>query len=236
MKWFGILGAIGCAMLGPAWGQSWNIPHRTQQILLDGWLEDWRGVPELILRPGASGVRTQGEFGDSDVSVKIKALWDEDGLYLAVEWQDDRWDIREVRRRDAVFVTPDRRRRDRMLFFDNLKFQIRTLEFDYLLWVSPRVQDQGPFFWHRRLRGANVRESATRDPVITPREHEDGRVTLEILLEWKELELKPKKLVKNGLPVLILLADSDQPGSILESKLANLKSLEWDGTGRLAKR
>lgn len=215
--------------------QTWEIPFR-QGVILDGHLNEWSGVGSVVLEPGRPGIRTDGDFGSSDLSVTIRAVWNEEGLYLAVEWLDDHWDIREVRRRDAVFVTPNRERRDRMLFFDNLKLHFHELEFDYLLWLSPRVEGRGPFFWHRRLLGVSVRESATRDPVITPREHDAERVTLEILLEWKELELKPKRLRKRGLPLTITVADSDSPGTILEAKLGNIKQLEWNGSITLLKK
>lgn len=236
MRRITVAGCILTATLLTAQAQSWDVPYRQTEIVLDGHLEEWEGVPRLVLAPGSAGISQQGSFGEGDLSVTLRAMWDEENLYVAVEWRDDRWDVREVRRRDSVFVTPDRRRRDRMLFFDNLRLQIHELEFDYLLWVSPRVEGQGPYFWHRRLLGARVRESATRDPVITPREHDDGSVTLEMLFEWKQLQLKPKKRKKKGLPLEVLVADSDQPGSILESKLDHLKHLSWRGSLRLGSR
>ncbi len=222
--------------LAPLQAQSsWTVPYRNQELQMDGFIEDWSGVPEIVLRPLQAGLQTNGDFADGGLEVSLRALWDEEALYLAIEWMDDVWDVEQVRRRDAVFVTSDRTRRDRMYFHDNIKFQIRELDYDYLLWFSPRVDDQGPFFWQRRLQGMRAMEGATAAPFMTPRQ-EEGRVTMEIRFDWKELRIKPKKRIKSGLPVLLVVADSDSPDSVPESKLSRLKWLEWAGRMELGKK
>ncbi len=212
----------------------WTVPHRDRELVVDGFVEEWRGVPALVLKPGAKGVSVSGAFNPEidDLQITIQGLWDEQSLYVAIQWNDDVWDIQEVRRRDAVYITADKRRRDRMLFFDNLSFQIAQLEYDYLLWFSPRIDDRGPFFWLRRLEGVRNREAATPAPVITPRQN-GNLATLELQFNWKDLKLEPKKIRKTGLPVRWLAADSDSPEALLESKLGILKSLEWNGRLRL---
>jgi len=172
------------------------------------------------------------EFASDDLHVSVRAQWDNESLYVAIEWTDDVWDIRKIRRSEAVLVASDRKRYDRMLFYDNFKFQIESLKYDYLLWVSPRVNDEGPYYWQRRREGLGSMEGATSPPVITPRQN--GRqVTMELLFFWKELRLKPKELVKKGFPLFMTVADSDQPGYIEEGKLPHLKSLSWNGNGAL---
>ena len=224
-----LIGLVGVILNWPTVAQGpWQIPHRERTIQVDGFLDDWNGVPELVLSPSNNLVETVGTFGQDDLKMRLQGLWDQESLYLALHWKDDVWDLQRVQRRDAVFVTPSRRRRNRMFFFDYLKIQLHTFSLDYILWVSPRVNDQGPFYWQRRLAGKRNMEAAAPIPVITPREHEDGSVTMEILLNWKGLGLKPKQLRKRGLPLSFLLADSDWPDSLLESKLERLKRLEWD--------
>lgn len=216
----------------PLEAQVWSIPRRTRELHLDGVLDEWQGIPGITLRPGQTP--SQGTFHPNDVSVELKAVWDDECLYLGLEWQDDVWDIREVRRRDSVFVTPDRQRRDRMLFFDYLRFHLSQLNYDYLLWFSPRANEQGPFFWERLLKGKASMEAASSPPVITPRQ-EDGKVHMELRFYWKELQLKPGRLKKNPMPLSLIVADGDAPDQLLETKLANLKWLEWKGLLQLSK-
>ncbi|MFQ5738612.1 MAG: hypothetical protein ACE5JX_06330 [Acidobacteriota bacterium] len=231
-------GALLIAVLaswGSASGQSvWRVPRKNQDIQVDGFLKDWEGVPSLVLSPASPGVSVHGEFKDDDVQVGLRALWDKKSLYLAIDWVDDRWDIQQVRRRDAVFVAPDRRRRDRMYFFDNLRFHIQELNYDYLLWLSPRANDLGPYHWHRLLAGSRGMEAASASPVMTPRNH-DSHVQLEVLFSWKQLRIKPQKRKKKGLPLELLLADSDSPGLILDQKSNRLKWLLWNGRMILSK-
>lgn len=205
---------------------SWEILRTEETILIDGFLEDWKSVPALVLSSGSPGVRTNGHFGTGDLTVTLRALWDPQKLYLAVEWNDNLWDVQKVLRRDAVWVTENRQRRDRMHFFDNLKFHIEKFDYNYIMWVSPRLSDRGPFLWHRLLKGARGMEAAVSPPMVTGR-FQSGVATLEIVLDWDDLDLKPEG--QGGIPLILLLADSDLPGKILETKLTQLKWLEWSG-------
>ncbi len=208
----------------------WTVPRRDREILVDGFLQEWQGVPALELAPGLPGISSEGEFGEGDLRVAIQALWDEQYLYLALTWRDDTWDVEEVTRRDAVWLDSNRKRRDRMLLFDYLKFHVRQADYDYTLWVSPYHQEKGPFFWHRLLEGYRGMERAAGSPMITARELEDGRVTIELMFFWKELRLKPKE----GFPLTLTVADSDLPGRLPESKLGSLKSVSWRGGWRFS--
>ncbi len=212
----------------------WRVPHRDRDLIVDGFVKEWQGVPSLVLRSGAPAVESNGVFGPDDVEVTLQGLWDKEALYMAVTWKDNVWDTQEVRRRDAVFITADKKRRDRMYFFDNISFQIPELEYDYLLWFSPRIDDHGPYHWQRRLQGLSKREAATPSPVITPRQM-GNEATLELLFRWKDLEIKPEKR-KNGLPLLLQVADSDSPGLLLESKVEKLKWLQWRGSIQLGRK
>jgi hypothetical protein len=205
---------------------TWEIPERKIEILLDGFLEEWMDVPSKILVPDGSGLQSGGEFGEDDLHLKIRALWDEEYLYLALDWHDDVWDIQKVTRREAVWIDPDGTRRDRMHFFDNFKFHIRKSDYDYTMWVSPRSGDDGPYFWCRLLEGYGGMERATGAPMITARNHGD-RVTIEVELLWKQLKIKPKK--NRTIPLRLVVADADLPGTLLESKLEYLKWVGWKG-------
>ena len=206
--------------------QVWKISNQERDIQIDGFIDEWQGVPALILSPETSGLRVTGEFEADDVKVALRSLWNQDNLYIAVHWQDNTWDIKQVTRREAVWMTPNRRRRDRMLFFDYLKFHIRESDYDFTFWLTPRVDDRGPFQWHRLLEGLKGMERASTSPVITGRHRDDG-ATLEILLTWRELKIKPKPGTQ--VPLALILADSDLIGTALEYKLDRLKSLEWRG-------
>ena len=208
----------------------WEVPRRSTDIHMDGFLEDWRGIPHKTISLDAPAVRRQGEFGADDLEIAVQALWDEDNLYLAVRWKDDIWDIESIQRNDAVWVTPQRRRRDRMLFFDYLKFRILRADYDYLLWLSPRISGQGPFMWQRLLAGLKGMEAATSPPLVIARDQSD-LATLEVQFPWRELRLKPDD--KRPIPLTLLFSDSDLPGSFLEGKLQHLKWLEWNGSMQL---
>jgi hypothetical protein len=227
--------AIRCLLLslsfGPLSAQTfWDVPRRDREIHVDGLLDEWEGVPAILLAPSVEGLRSDGPFeGDGDVRADIRAMWDTDYLYLAVSWADDVWDVEEVRRQDAVWIGPEGTRRDRMYFFDYLRFQIREPDYDYTLWVSPRVDGRGPFFWTRLLEGFRGRERATAAPMISAQER-DGRVTMEIILMWNQLRRKPER--NRPVPLTLILTDSDHPGRFLESKLEFLKWLTWRGAIR----
>ena len=207
--------------------QVWRVSDQVLDIQIDGFTDEWKGVPGLTLSPKeASALKVIGEFGEDDVELTLKGLWNRENLYIAVHWIDNIWDIKEVTRRKAVWVTPDRRRRDRMLFFDYLKFHIRESDYDFTFWLTPRIDEQGPFQWHRLLEGLKGMERASNSPVITGRNREDG-ATLEILLSWRELKIEPRPGMR--VPLVLILADSDLVGTALEYKLDRLKSLEWRG-------
>ncbi len=228
---FLILVAFSLASLNVLGQAVWQVRKKPVAIQVDGFLEEWGAVPGLTLQPGAPDVRAESVTEADDVSVVAKAAWDNDNLYLAIEWKDDTWDIERVLRQQAVWLTPQQQRRERMLFYDNLKIQMTDAEFDYLLWLSPRIESRGPYFWSRLLSGAKRMERATSPPAVAARQ-QDGKATLEILLPWRELKTKPKP--GKTLPLNLVVADSDLPGKPLELKLSQLKSLLWDGVIKLA--
>jgi hypothetical protein len=227
MRYFQIL-CLVLLMGSPVAAQSsWDIPSRHGEILIDGYLKEWDGIPALTIAPSVAGLRKGGEFsGDSDVSLKVQALWDPRVLYLALTWKDDVWDVEEVSRENAVWIDAKKKRRDRMFFFDYLKFHIRDADYDYTFWLSPRVDETGPFFWCRLLEGYKGMERATASPMVTARQ-EDGTVTMEVMLLWKELKIDPKP--DRAIPLTLILSDSDLPGRMLESKLNALKWVAWRG-------
>jgi hypothetical protein len=222
---------LACFFLGdvPLRGQQrWEIPERQRHIQIDGFTDEWQGVPWLKLSPSSGD---EG-FKEGDVELRVQGLWDKENLYLAMHWTDDIWDIERVRRRDAVWLTPDRRRRDRTLFYDYLKFHIRRSDYDYTFWLTPRIESRGPFGWHRLLKGYKGMETATSAPIVTARQKQHT-ATLEVLFSWKEMSIKPKS--GRTIPLLLTLADSDLPGTSLEMKLEQLKAIRWRGAMILAK-
>jgi len=217
--------AVACAQNAPVF----DIPKKTVGIVVDGFLDEWTNLPGLSLKAGAPGV--QAVEKPADAEVLFKAVWDEENLYVALQWKDDVWDIENIPRAQAVWLSPEHQRRDRNLFYDYFKFSIRELEYDYLFWVSPRINNRGSFFWQRLLekRGS---ERATSAPAVAARDI-NGVATLEIRFQWRELKTKAKP--GKTMNAVLLVSDGDQPGMPLEVKAPNLKALEWDGVLRLAK-
>ena len=207
----------------------WEVRPVVEGLRIDGHLEDWQGVPVLELSP-SSAPRSTENFGKDDLDLKVRLLWDKDSLYVALEWQDDIRDIKEVRRQDAIFVTSDGTRRDRMYFYDNLKFSIRQSDYDFTLWLSPRYAGDGPHTWQRLLQGYRGMEAAVSAPLITAREN-GQTVTMELRFQWDQLRLKGKK--NKTYPLTLIVADSDLPGQLLEYKAGRPKWLMWQGTLRL---
>lgn len=203
----------------------WEIPFQNRDIQVDGVLDEWDQIPAIVLAPDVQGLPSQGDFGDEDVRLTIRGVRNSEYLYLAIEWFDDIWDVSEVRRRDAVWISTDGTRRDRMLFFDYFKFHIRRGDFDYTLWLSPRVNDEGPYSWHRLLAGYSAMERASSAPLISAREHQD-RVTMEVMFLWRELRLDQDT---PSLPLTLIVSDSDRPGYLLDTKLKDLKWVAWQG-------
>ena len=208
----------------------WVIPKRVGDVLVDGNLQEWEGVPALDLSPTATGIQKGGTFHDQDLDVRVQAMWDEDDLFVALTWIDDVWDVREVTRRDAVWIDSDKKRRDRMYFFDYLKFHLRDAEYDYTLWVSPRDGDEGPFSWCRLLEGYRGLERATMSPTFSAQQSGD-KTTIEFLLSWSDLRLKRDQLGK--VPLTLIVSDSDHPGKLIEAKLEDVKWLAWRGMVQL---
>jgi hypothetical protein len=172
--------------------QFFEIQESDREILIDGFLKEWEGIPALKLAPGENGIKTGGELDASDVSLNIQFLWNKQYLYLGLTWKDETWDIEEVTRKDAVWVDQDNRRRDRMYFFDNLKFHIRMSDYDYTLWLSPATRDKGPFMWYRLLEGYGGMERATGTPMVSAKQ-QDGFMTAEVMLVWQQLKLEGEK-------------------------------------------
>ncbi len=220
---------------GSANDSNWTIPYRSSEVLVDGFLSDWEGLPAIQLDPAATGVKVAGIPAGDYASASVKAFWDQTGFYLAVDWKDDIWDVQQVKRSEAVFVASDGRRRDRMYMYDNIRIQIRDVKYNYLLWTSPRIDGRGPYYWQRLQRGGKFLERATHVPVITPRESE-GRATLEIMLTWEQLGLKPKEVRKKCLRAILTLVDSDSPEMSLEGKLDRVGRLDWTGLMELGER
>lgn len=178
-------------------------------------------------------MKAEGEFGQNDVRVALRAAWQKEGLYMAIEWEDNSWDVQEVTRNEANWVDPEGHRRNRMFFFDNLSLQLRRPNMHYTVWISPRADEHGPYSW-AKLFGKKRMELAGTAPLISPRVEEDGKVTMECFFQWKDLLLKPKSY--DDLLFLIDVADSDLAGQPLESKASLLKSIQLAGLMSFSKK
>ena len=215
------------ATLSPLSAQAvWQVSPAAPGLRIDGHLDDWANVPAFEVSPEQSHQSTNN-FGQDDLKLTIRLQWDKESLYMALEWQDDVYDIQEIRRQEAVYMAADGTRRDRMYFFDNLKFSVRRSDYDYTLWLSPRAGGDGPFSWQRLLEGYRGMEAASSAPLVAARES-DGRVTMEVRFWWDQLRLEGKK--KKNYPLTLIVSDSDLPGQLLEFKASRPKWIMWQGT------
>lgn len=197
------------------------------EIRVDGSLSEWEVSEGLQLSPSSTAVEPSGDFKENDFSFKIQSRWNDNYLYLAIEWKDDVWDIEEVTRKNATWRDPDTgQHRDLMYFFDNFKFHIRESDYDYTLWISPVSEDTGPFHWSRLLMGYRGNERAGAKPMLRA-ESNGNTTTMEMMIVWKRLRLDPKGGMT--IPLNLVVADSDLPGRFEETKVESLKSVEWRG-------
>lgn len=235
MKWTRqcvLLFCLPAGLMGHAAAQAtWDVPYSEQRVLLDGRLDEWSGASPILVAPTGSAAQANGEFPQDEPRVSLRALWNKEGIFLAIEWQDDIWDIREISRRDAVWISPEGKRRDRMYFFDNLKLELLRRNFQYTLWLSPRDSERGPFFWHR-LFGKKRLELGGGPPLMSSRLTDKG-VILEVQLRWKDLKLKAKPY--EDLIFSIDVADSDLPGKPPEAKVNRLRWLALGGHFQMRK-
>jgi len=198
------------------------------EIRVDGSLSEWASASGLQLSPSSEAAESSGDFKENDFQFNLKSRWNKNYLYLAIEWKDDVWDIEEVTRKNATWRDPETgRHRDRMYFFDNFKFHIRESDYDYTLWISPVSEDQGPFHWARLLIGYRGNERAGAKPMLRA-ESNGNTTTMEMMIVWKQLRLKPKGGM--NIPLNLVISDSDLPGRFEETKIDSMKSIEWQGT------
>lgn len=206
---------------------TWTIRKADEgMVQMDGRLTEWQSVEPLKLSPQSPGVESQGQFNPEDVDLEVRAVWNKEGLYMALQWKDDQWDIRDIPRREAVWITPEGRRRSRMVFYDNLNLELSRRNYNYFAWISPRAGGEGPFSWAKRT-GEERLERASSPPLISVTTGEDGTVTMEWLFRWKELGLKGRRY--KDLFFRLQVADGDLPDALPEAKLAAVKSLTLRG-------
>lgn len=224
---------IGTLFTAPAAAQNlWTVHQAPGHIQMDGRLDEWQGITPVVLQPAGGGAQSEGEFGANDLRLTVRAAWKKDGFYMALEWEDNSWDVQEVTRNEANWIDPEGKRRNRMVFFDNMSLQLRRSNMHYTVWVSPRANELGPFSW-AKLFGKKRMELAGTPPLISSYVSDDGRVSMELLFQWKDMLLKPKSY--KDLLFRIDVADSDLSGQPLESKLDTLKSLQYAGLMTFAK-
>ena len=213
-------------------GTTWVIPHSETRVQMDGLLTEWQGFEAIEMAPDRPYLVTEGQFGQDDLKVVVRSVWTRQGLHVALRWEDDAWDVEEIRRSNAIWVDSDGKRRNKMYYFDNLRLEMRRKDFHYTLWISPRADGRGPFHW-TRMFGKNRLEVASTPPLISLRS-EPGVLQMEWLFRWQDLRLKPKDY--DDLRFRIEVADSDQPGRSLEGKMESLKLLTWGGSMSFAKK
>jgi hypothetical protein len=103
-----ILAAASLLFWGQAAADNELVSSSTdKEIRVDGSLSEWEGIPALRISPKTPDMTVDGEFKEEDFDFQIKSFWNKQYLYLAIQWQDDVWDIEDVSRKNATWTDPD---------------------------------------------------------------------------------------------------------------------------------
>lgn len=194
------------------------IPHPLLPPTLDGRLDDWPALPQIVIADAADWHPAAPESahyrGPDDISAEVRLAWDNQNLYLALETRDDNLvrvrSASEIDHGDSVvlaFATEGAEELD--------QFVVALLKGSSLVWRS----DPTPKAGEVKLIGR----------AIWARANEAGgwQVTYELALPWSELSgLKP--FVGGGFVLTVSACDDDGAG--LKGCLESSSVIEFSGS------
>ncbi len=210
-----LLGALA-AVAQPVTGREGVCPRAAFPPVLDGRLNDWQPLPQLVMSDTTYWQGAAVEYaeygGPDDMSAEVRLLWDSRSLYLAISARDDSFvrvgEADQIDRGDSLVLT----------FTDAgtadvNQFVVAWLRDGSLVW---RAEPAG---------GAGSVKTITRALSAEPQDNGATVVTYELAIPWSEL--KPTRPIPGARLDLVISAcdvdDQDLEGC-LEASLPILMS------------
>lgn len=168
-----------------------------------------------MITPGADSVVTSGDFeNENDLAVGVRSAWNEDGLFFAIEWQDDVRDPHVIPLDSARWDSPLGRPLDRMYFYDNLVIRILTEDRFYGVWMAPREDE--PYQWDvvRYNDGQTDISEEIRASRIHAQVLGDGFMMLEVGIPWDQIARQPEPGLR--FEMRFIIPDSDRLDLLLD--------------------
>jgi len=177
-------------------------PRAAFKPVLDGRLDDWPRLPQLVLtgaedwHPAAAQFAEYG--GPQDISGSVRLAWDNQALYLALEIRDDVLvrvrSAAEIDRGDSVVLSLAEKGSNQVH-----QFVVALLKGASLVW---RAEPAG---------AAGEVKTIARAVWARPDEEGGSRVTYELAIPWSELEpIRP--LPGKELTLVVSVCDDDGQG------------------------
>ncbi|HAS39394.1 MAG TPA: hypothetical protein DCS93_02905 [Microscillaceae bacterium] len=182
------------------------------KVNIDGKAKEWKDIPSHYYQSDSkTNLKVTGKLAKGDLKADIKLAWNETGLFVYVQWEDNVWDEQTITKEQSIIRLKSGRRMDKMYLYDHLKIQIRALDNNYTSWFAPRLK---ALQW-QSLRQRKYRKNVTL-PVAEPQYVMQKQTTkkgkekwvLEVQYQWKDLKINPR--LKN-LQVLVMINDADTP-------------------------
>ena len=171
--------------------------------------EVWQSVSSHEFNASNSGdFEVAGEFVEGDLDISLKLAWNDEALFVYIDWLDNDRDSKRIPKDSSTFTTASGRRMDKMYLYDNMKIQLRFEGYNYVNWFQP---DKKALQWHS-LRKRNSDGKSTvldiSEPSFTCIEN-SGEYSLRVKYQWEDFQLE------NGVPsdiqFLLLVNDRDNP-------------------------
>lgn len=220
--WPALLGLGLIALSGAAPAQALSprevtCPRLAASPTLDGRLDDWPPLPQLVMaspdewHPAASQFADYG--GPDDVSAEVRLGWNDAALYLALQVRDDVFErvrsASEIDRGDSIVLSA-------AADGETNQFVLARLSRGFLTWRAEPAAQAG------NVRTINL-------GFWTPPEQDAGRVVnYELAIPWSELE--PIRPIP-GIEFRLTIAVCDDDGAGLKGCLEDSATVALSATG-----
>lgn len=199
-----------CLIAFPAVAQTPYTIGMQSALAVDGDLSEWAEVEAVTVVPSADSVTTIGEFeGENDLAIRMRSAWNQEGLFFAIEWQDEVRDPHIIPLDSARWDSPLNRPLDRMYFYDNLVIRILTEERFYGVWMAPRTEE--PYQWD--VVRYNDGETDIAEEIKATRIHAqstaEDRMVFEVVIPWDQIQWQPEAGLQ--FEMRLIIPDSDFP-------------------------
>lgn len=205
---------------------------RITQVSVNGDLAEWQDIARVVLLPGDPSLDGAGDFSDDDLSLEAQVGWSPIGLFFALRWEDDVWDVHFLPRDSARWLDDEGRARDRMYSYDNVSIAVRRSGLSYGAWMTARPGAAAlQHAVRREVTPGAPSEVFDVMPAVAAGEAEDGSWRLELGIPWSELNTNPAAV--DSLDIQFIITDSDWPARSLQEKASRVKYLARRGWVKL---